>query len=168
MTLAICVLVTAAICFGLGRASSAVGRGTHRPKLEGRTLRALESIATSLTASVQEHNTNVRAVERELADLEQLGSQTAVRCARQLLAANEAFRNKLHDAENRLASQAALLQEQSKASRIDGLTQLFNRRALDERLEAAFAAAKTSGSVHATVVMLDIDFFKRCNDEHGH
>jgi diguanylate cyclase (GGDEF)-like protein/PAS domain S-box-containing protein len=49
----------------------------------------------------------------------------------------------------------------------DQLTGLFNRRYLVETLPREVRRAQRSGSA-MTVAMLDIDFFKRFNDAHGH
>jgi diguanylate cyclase (GGDEF)-like protein len=49
----------------------------------------------------------------------------------------------------------------------DGLTGLFNRRAWQERAELAFANAKRYGEP-LSVLMIDIDHFKRINDDGGH
>lgn len=49
----------------------------------------------------------------------------------------------------------------------DGLTGVLNRRALDERLAVEIARAERLG-VALTVVMIDLDHFKRFNDRRGH
>lgn len=49
----------------------------------------------------------------------------------------------------------------------DALTQLPNRRLLDDRLEHAVAASKRSGR-YGAVMFLDLDNFKPLNDTHGH
>lgn len=49
----------------------------------------------------------------------------------------------------------------------DALTGLFNRRHLHERLSDEIARAERHGHTFA-LAMLDIDHFKRVNDEHGH
>lgn len=49
----------------------------------------------------------------------------------------------------------------------DPLTGLANRRLLDELLDASLARVQRSGSSLAAVYM-DLDRFKRVNDEHGH
>lgn len=55
---------------------------------------------------------------------------------------------------------------QEQATR-DPLTGLFNRRYLDETLEREIARAIREG-YPVTVMMLDIDHFKRINDTYGH
>lgn len=49
----------------------------------------------------------------------------------------------------------------------DTLTNLPNRRLLDDRLKQAMAARKRSGR-HGAVMFLDLDNFKLLNDAHGH
>lgn len=49
----------------------------------------------------------------------------------------------------------------------DSLTGLHNRRFLDENLGSVFAQAKRHGDP-LCLVLLDVDFFKQINDEHGH
>lgn len=50
---------------------------------------------------------------------------------------------------------------------LDPLTGVGNRRAMDERLDIALANAERTGLPYAAV-LLDIDHFKRVNDEYGH
>ncbi len=49
----------------------------------------------------------------------------------------------------------------------DGLTGVMNRRGLDDRLPVEIARADRLGYAF-TVVMLDLDYFKRFNDRRGH
>ncbi len=50
---------------------------------------------------------------------------------------------------------------------IDGLTGVYNRRHFDERLASEWGrAARTGGAL--SVVLIDVDLFKRYNDRHGH
>jgi diguanylate cyclase (GGDEF)-like protein len=49
----------------------------------------------------------------------------------------------------------------------DGLTGLYNRRFLDEMLGHELAKLKRNGR-KATLLLLDVDHFKRFNDTHGH
>jgi two-component system cell cycle response regulator len=62
---------------------------------------------------------------------------------------------------------AALLEQVKLLAATDGLTGLPNRRTFEETLEREVSrAARTGQSV--SLVMLDIDHFKRLNDTHGH
>lgn len=58
-------------------------------------------------------------------------------------------------------------QELEDSSRRDGLTGVFNRRHLDERLAAEFAAAE-NGGWDLAALFIDIDNFKNVNDTLGH
>lgn len=53
------------------------------------------------------------------------------------------------------------------AARTDALTGLASRRVLDERLPAGIAAAREEGG-RLAVILLDLDHFKRINDQFGH
>jgi diguanylate cyclase (GGDEF)-like protein len=54
-----------------------------------------------------------------------------------------------------------------RMAREDGLTGIANRRTLDEGVTIELARARRSGA-ELTVVMLDLDHFKRFNDRRGH
>ena len=50
----------------------------------------------------------------------------------------------------------------------DTLTGLPNRRCFFARLEDELARVQRLGTLHSSVLMLDLDFFKRVNDRYGH
>lgn len=54
-----------------------------------------------------------------------------------------------------------------EAALLDGLTRVFNRKHLEERLDTELAFAVRHGA-ELSVIMLDVDFFKKVNDNHGH
>jgi diguanylate cyclase (GGDEF)-like protein len=60
-----------------------------------------------------------------------------------------------------------LFNELRKLSLHDALTGLLNRRAMEETLQASVRSSRRSGEVFA-VMMLDLDYFKRINDDFGH
>ena len=62
---------------------------------------------------------------------------------------------------------AGLHEHANLEARLDSLTGLPNRRALDERLEIEVKRASRSGTCLA-VVMMDLDGFKNINDTYGH
>ncbi len=59
------------------------------------------------------------------------------------------------------------IEEIKKASNVDYLTGLYNRRYFFEMGEKLFENAKRS-SFSMTIAMIDIDYFKRVNDTYGH
>ena len=60
-----------------------------------------------------------------------------------------------------------LLGEVDRLARHDGLTGLCNRQEFDAALAREFSRARRSGAP-LSVVLLDVDHFKRVNDTHGH
>ena len=59
------------------------------------------------------------------------------------------------------------LREMSATVVRDGLTGLYNRKAFDEHLNRHWSMAQREG-VTLAMILIDIDYFKRYNDEHGH
>lgn len=61
----------------------------------------------------------------------------------------------------------ALIERLSDAARTDPLTGLLNRRGFDEVLDLELARAERSAG-HCTLILCDLDHFKRVNDAYGH
>jgi two-component system cell cycle response regulator len=90
-------------------------------------------------------------------------NQQDVQFADQVIRAAVASLEKAYDLEN-----AMLGQEQMRhLAETDPLTETFNRRALNQKLEREVERAQRYGTV-LTCIMLDIDNFKLVNDTHGH
>ncbi|MEO6711394.1 MAG: diguanylate cyclase, partial [Planctomycetota bacterium] len=66
-----------------------------------------------------------------------------------------------------MAELAVLSRRMHMASLTDTLTDLPNRRHAMERLQQELAQSQRDGTP-LSVIMIDIDFFKKVNDEHGH
>ncbi|MGH7438889.1 MAG: GGDEF domain-containing protein, partial [Polyangiaceae bacterium] len=60
-----------------------------------------------------------------------------------------------------------LQREHKRAALVDAMTGLHNRRWLDEALPR-FVGRFARGSQRLTVLMIDVDHFKKYNDSHGH
>jgi diguanylate cyclase (GGDEF)-like protein len=66
-----------------------------------------------------------------------------------------------------LRANNSLLDRMSHLAQEDALTGIANRRTLDEALPVEFARARR-GALPLSLVMLDLDHFKRYNDRRGH
>ncbi|HQH52493.1 MAG TPA: diguanylate cyclase [Candidatus Hydrogenedentes bacterium] len=73
----------------------------------------------------------------------------------------------VHVACKDLTEQKALQQELVERAARDGLTGLYNQRALRVRLETAIRNAQAN-SQPLSVLSIDLDDFKQCNDRYGH
>lgn len=58
-------------------------------------------------------------------------------------------------------------EEMANLARRDPLTGARNRRSMDDALKLAVSTAERVGTTYAMVI-LDLDYFKRINDKHGH
>ncbi len=76
-------------------------------------------------------------------------------------------RNKVEASEERIRRLEIELTELSEKMRIDQLTGILNRRGLEEAFTQEIARAHR-GESDLSVVLLDIDNFKRLNDTYGH
>lgn len=67
-----------------------------------------------------------------------------------------------------LAARQEELRESLRQAESDPLTGLYNRRAFDEKLDQAFRRVLRQSNENLALALLDLDFFKQINDEHGH
>jgi diguanylate cyclase (GGDEF)-like protein len=67
-----------------------------------------------------------------------------------------------------LLSSALMKTQFERLASYDGLTGLLNSRAIRDELEKAFQRQKRKKTGVGAVVLADIDFFKKINDQYGH
>jgi len=65
------------------------------------------------------------------------------------------------------AEEEAALRKMYEAASRDGLTGVFNRKHLEERIDAEIAYSQRH-QTELSLVMIDVDHFKKVNDTHGH
>lgn len=124
-------------------AAQRIERGDlHAAIPEGGYARELEQLSASLNGMMRKLLTRERALE-------------------------EAKRTLESRVEERTAELARAMQELERLARRDALTGLHNRRSADERLLDEVARVRRHGHPLSALV-IDIDHFKRINDQHGH
>lgn len=129
------------------------------------TLARLQELTSKVAADVDQHSTAVREINAQLADTE---DEAAVLSAvSQLIDANRRMQEQLDTAEQRLQVQARQIESHAVEARTDALTQVANRRALDDEIRRCLADYQIRG-VTSTMMLIDVDHFKKFNDTHGH
>ncbi len=131
----------------------------------------LGELATSMAEDVGEHTSRVHKINSDLSAVQASDhpnkEQMVLDSMAEILRSNERLQEQLATAEVRLQRQAAELETQAAVARTDALTTLCNRRALDDELQRRLAEWQRRHSVFS-LVMLDVDHFKKFNDVHGH
>ncbi|HBJ35916.1 MAG TPA: hypothetical protein DDZ51_14445 [Planctomycetaceae bacterium] len=126
-------------------------------------LSAVQRITLDIAANVGEHSKQVHAIST---DLQESGCDVTTIIAR-LISANDSMEKQLEDAESRMKDQAAMIEVHVTEARTDALTKLANRRVFDDEIQKHFQMFESQGTP-ATLLMLDIDYFKKLNDSYGH
>ena len=130
----------------------------------------LRELATSVAADVGQHSSRVQEISSGLAAVQQTGEdvdQVVLSSVAEIVRANERLQEQLATAEVRLQRQAEEIENQAAVARTDALTGLHNRRAFDDELSRRVAEWQRRRTV-VSLMMIDVDFFKKFNDRHGH
>jgi diguanylate cyclase len=136
----------------------------------GRTAELMAQLAeltTGVASELGKHSGSIEAINAELAAARQGDTGAVVSAVQKILKANAQMQQELQAAENRLQEQQEELAAQTAAARTDQLTKITNRRAFDEELRSCVLEFQRS-SKPFSIMMLDVDHFKKFNDTHGH
>lgn len=138
-----------------------------RLALARETLVRVQEVANRVAADVDEHSLRVEEINAQLSAGEEVSEAYVLSAVERLVAANQQMQRQLESAEEKLQSQAREIESNALEARTDALTQLANRRALDDELARCVAEFAHRGQT-SSVMLLDVDHFKRFNDTHGH
>lgn len=75
--------------------------------------------------------------------------------------------HRIDSIQKNLSTMKKQLLEANHSMRVDHLTGAFNRKSFDEQLKKYLSLAQFSNSA-CTLIIMDIDFFKKINDSYGH
>ncbi len=131
----------------------------------------LQAMVGSVASSAGEHCTEVTASGDELKAAREKAPEilatVVFKTVDQIVHSNERLQVQLSAAKERLEEQSHFIRSQMAEARTDAMTGLLNRRAFDEELARRLAEFERTESP-LSLILLDIDHFKRCNDRYGH
>lgn len=131
----------------------------------------LRDLASAMASDVGDHSENVGQITADLraldtTDIEATGAGVVSALSR-IVEANDALQQRLAKAEEQIEAQAREIQTHETEARTDSLTSLANRRAFDSELKRRISEWERKQTPF-TLAIMDIDFFKKFNDTHGH
>lgn len=135
-----------------------------------RLVRGLYQWTNSLVSDVDQCRERMHAIEADAQAVSQKPDAQPTRyldLMAQMADANRQMQERLTEAEDALARQAQKITLYLNEARTDVLTGLPNRRVFDEDLTQRNAEFQRYGVTY-TLVLFDIDYFKKFNDQHGH
>ncbi len=120
-------------------------------------------MAKRITADVDAHDAQLSEVNSSL----QVGKnvetvETVLASVERLMRANEVMQSQLRESRDRMIEQTVQIEQAERNANTDALTRVSNRRAFDREL------GSWTGEKPGVLALLDIDFFKKFNDQHGH
>ena len=131
----------------------------------------LQALTDEMSSSVGEHRSQLDQASQLLTSEDARSNEDlaelVVDVIGDIVRANQNLQSKLETAETRLQEQASQIETHISRSLTDPLTDLPNRREFNNRLEERMAAWNRHREPF-TLLLLDIDHFKKLNDEHGH
>ncbi|XZE54394.1 diguanylate cyclase domain-containing protein [Planctomycetaceae bacterium SH139] len=137
----------------------------EKARLEQITLR-LRTLTENTAAGVDTHQLQVQSLTESLKEVDLVRHPDAIFAAmNRLLDASDTLRVQLSEAQSRFEEQSMLLQSAQQQAVTDQLTQIANRRALDDYMHDLMRRQPPQPS---TLMLLDIDHFKKFNDAYGH
>jgi diguanylate cyclase len=125
----------------------------------------LREHAESMAASVDQHQTKMQAVSNSLIENDHASTEDVLDVVNELIEANRTMQCDLNDAQERIHEQSMELESAERRALTDSLTRIANRRSFD--MFVAEQHGKGYGHT-TTLALLDVDYFKKFNDNHGH
>ena len=142
-------------------------QGNAKARHAAEVLFSLQELASRVAFDVDKHNTEVEAINDELSSANNNDPSIIVDVVAKLIQANQQMHKKLSSTEIKLRKQAEEIQIHATEARTDALTLLANRRAFDDEIVRRVAEFRRLGRSFS-LIMADVDNFKKFNDSYGH
>jgi diguanylate cyclase len=152
------------------------GRLTEEIRDAGRVLdRELSSVSEAISKAHKSQAAYGETLDQAATSIESVGDGAGLQAivtgltsaTRKVQSENETLEKRLDASTREVARLREHLEQVRRDAMTDALTNLANRKAFDEHLEAACARADAEDGA-LTLAVLDIDHFKRFNDTWGH
>jgi diguanylate cyclase len=152
------------------------GRLTEEIRDAGRVLdRELSSVSEAIANAHKSQVTYGDTLDKAATSIESVGDGAGLKAivsgltsaTRKVQRENQTLEKRLDASTREVGRLREHLEQVRRDAMTDALTNLANRKAFDEHLEAACAQAESGGGA-LTLAVLDIDHFKRFNDTWGH
>ena len=169
------IMVSLGLGATVGRILALRSENSRLAQDRAKTLKALQKLVDSteqLTSDVGQHNTDLATVGQDVCDVsvgeafEEVQAQLLGHIA-EAIQANRRLEDDLVVTRYHLEVQAQELDRTRVEARTDQLSGVANRKAFDESLQFVISKFKRTGE-EFTLVLADVDHFKRINDTHGH
>lgn len=130
-------------------------------------LERIQQVTSNVDEDVGRHATRVAEISGELSSDGSQGTVDVLAATARLLEANRSLQQDLSEARAEIQNQRSQLETYMEQALTDSLTGLANRRGFDQELERR-VAHRLRGGPPVSLLLVDVDHFKRFNDEHGH
>lgn len=135
----------------------------------------LRSLSTSIDSLVSEQATYADRMGDHKASIHRAMTKAGVEEIERLLvreldeiqASGEAYRRELENANEKLREQQETIERIQIEAKVDYLTKVPNRRALEVRMGEELERSQRHGNLFS-IILFDVDHFKGVNDEYGH
>lgn len=130
-------------------------------------LNSLQELTSEVDHNVERHVERVAIISEEI-ELDTLSdSQSVLKAAKRLIDANKELQLDLSTAKEEIKLQKRQIHSYMNEARTDELTGLSNRRVFEEELRRRMAQWERQ-EISLSLMLVDIDHFKKFNDFHGH
>ncbi|HWB09599.1 MAG TPA: GGDEF domain-containing protein [Pirellulales bacterium] len=127
----------------------------------------LDRLAVKLDDDIDCHSFRLEQIGVELRDSGNNKAEDVLKSVARILIANRRLQQDLSSAHKEIQRQRAEVASLSAEARTDTLTGLPNRRSFNEDLARRFDQWHRH-NIPLSLLMVDVDSFKKFNDEHGH
>ena len=153
------------------RPTSSESKGFEALNLEKHDVESLMSTLKDtyegIAFDVETHSESVQEASTRLREQGAGTSDAIMKIMKSMLQANSKLQSQLEVAEDKLFDQARQIQSHVIEANTDALTLVSNRRAFDNEMILAQEQYATDGKP-VSVMMVDVDHFKKFNDNYGH